>query len=311
MTLPVVLQTEAADLGGYFRDRVDLRFEPSLASDPVRLRQALTVADGLIVRNQTTISDDTLSGARRLRVIGRLGAGVDNIDVQSARARGIEVVYAPDANSAAVAEYCVAQIINMTRDLGSASAITRLGGWERDRFIGRELSELTVGILGLGRVGSRVASILTTLGARVTATRHSQSPERSTSAELVGFEELLNISDVVSIHLPLTAETNGLIDRKALRLFKAGASLVNTSRGAVVDEEAVFDALRSGRLSAATLDVRHSEPPRTAVPNDVPNLTLTPHIAAFTFAAQDRVGRTVADDVTAVLDGRHPQNPVP
>lgn len=298
------------------RRRCDVEYAPDLWADPAGLRARLAGADALVVRNQTRVDDALLAAAPRLRVVGRLGAGLDNLDLPAARARRVTVVYAPEANADSVAEHTLALLLALARRLPEADRHTRAGGWARERFLGTELSGKTLAVLGLGRTGARVAARARALGMRVIAWHPRRAPDdpiwRRSGAMPAGERQCFAMADALTIHLPLTAETRGFVDRTRLGWLRPHALLVNTSRGEVVDEEALLEALRDGRLGGAALDVRRREPPPAPDPlAGLPNVILTPHVAGLTVEAQRRVAETVAADVLRVLAGRRPRFPAP
>lgn len=281
----------------------------------VELRSLLAEADALIVRNQTRVDARLLEAAPRLKVIGRLGVGLDNIDLAAARAGGVQVVFARSANAIAVAEYVFAAIFAVSRRLVEASAATRAGGWDRKAFTGSELYGKTLGIVGLGDIGSRLALRARAFGMRTIATDPQVTPAAFAPAELgvelLSLEELLSAADYVSLHLPLLPATARLLNGERLAMMRPTAWLINTARGGVIDETALAEALRTGRPAGAVLDVRAKEPPGETDPlAGLPNLILTPHVAGLTDEAQIRTAQMVAEDVLRVLSGEAPQNPV-
>jgi D-3-phosphoglycerate dehydrogenase len=305
---PLVLLTEQSAIGKLLGDQVNLQYVPGLTR--AELREKVSDADAIIVRNQTIVTADIIEAATRLRVIGRLGAGLENIDIVAVRKRGAEVVYAPDANTVAVAEYCVAQILNISRLLPWAHDSVRRGEWTRSEFTGREMGEITVGIVGFGLIGRKVAQLLKIFGTKilVNTRRPGSVPAEFHNAEL---DELFSRSDIVSLHVPATQQTRHLVNARTLSFMQGHAALINTSRGSVVDESALLEVLRQGRLAYAALDVRDSEPPATSGLMEMAHVLSTPHIAAFTHAAQLRVDTAVANDVLAVLAGQEPMHRAP
>ena len=247
-----------------------------------------------------------------LEVVANFGVGHDNVDLEAARARGVRVTNTPGVLTNATAELAVALMLAAARRIAEADATVRSGEWaqsDADELIGRELAGATVGLVGFGRIARRVAELLRGFEVRLlVASRSSGTP--SPGPERLELPELLAASDFVSVHVPLTAETRHLIDANALAAMRPGAILVNTSRGAVVDTTALIDALLSGHLGAAGLDVYEDEP---RVPSDLcglPNTVLLPHIGSATGPTRDAMARLCADNVIAVLDGRDPLTPV-
>ena len=247
-----------------------------------------------------------------LAVVANFGVGYDNIDLDAARARGVRVTNTPGVLNNATAELAVALMLAAARRIAEADATVRSGEWERsdgDELIGRELAGATVGLVGFGRIAHRVAELLRGFDVRLLATSRS-SAIPSPGPERLELPELLAASDFVSVHVPLTTETTHLIDANALAAMKPGAILVNTSRGAVVDTSALIDALRSGHLGAAGLDVYENEPHVPSELRDLTNTVLLPHIGSATAATRDAMARLCADNVIAVLDGRDPPTAV-
>ncbi len=287
---------------------ISIIYEPDLWQNPEKLALSIQDVEGLIIRNQTQITASILSNAKKLKVIGRLGAGLDNIDVHAARAAGIQIVYAPDANTLSVAEYCLAQIFSILRLLPESMRSTASGKWLRAKFTGRELSETVIGLVGFGKIAQALAERIQYLGGRIIVS--TRSPEKVPKVfDTVTLTELLKQADIVSIHIPGGPETKHLISSTQLDAMKPTAWLLNTARGSIVDEKALSAALAERKISGAVLDVREIEPPVVGDLENLPNLYVTPHIAAFTNAAQMRVSRVVFSDVLAVLNGEQPQYP--
>ncbi len=281
---------------------ISFSYQPDLWFYPEQLLQYIQEAEGLIVRNQTQVDEELILKANKLQVIGRLGSGLDNIDLAAAHKAGIQVVYAPGANAVSVAEYCLAQILNILRYIPDAMYSTNKGEWLRSEFTGRELSEIIIGLLGYGKIAQALSQRLLFLGGKVIiATR---SPEKvPDSIGTVSFNELLESADIVSLHVSGGPESHHLIGLGEFKAMKPTAWLLNTSRGSVVDEKALLAALISGEIAGAILDVRENEPPPPGKLESLPNFLATPHIAAFTHAAQKRVDQGVIADVVAVLRG--------
>jgi len=281
-------------------------------------RGLLSVVAGyhaLIVRSRTIVSKAVLTHAPNLKVVGRAGAGVDNIDVAEATARKIAVVNAPTANTISVAELAVGHMISLLRHLPEADRSVKEGKWEKKRLEGRELFEKTLGLVGSGRIGAEVAKRAQAFGMRVIA----YDPYLSASiAEILGIrlvdkEAVFREADVVSVHAALTPETKGMVGAAELAQMKRGAILVNCARGEIVQEAALAEALRSGRISGAAVDVFDTEPPVGSPLLAAPNVVFTPHLGASTREAQARAGSMIAEQVLKVLDGRRPEflvNPV-
>jgi D-3-phosphoglycerate dehydrogenase len=286
--------------------------EPDLWKDQKALMRAVTGTRTLVVRNKTQVTGALLREAANLVAIGRAGVGLDNIDMESAAAEGIVVTSTPDQNSISVAELTIGLMISLAREIPCMAFDTAQGNWNRHRFVGMELYGKTLGIIGAGKIGYLTAMRARALGMNVIAYDPFVSDDNvllwDLRAELVELDQLLARADVISLHVPASPETEGLIDRERLRCMKPTAYLINTSRGQVIVEEDLIEALQSGTIAGAALDVRASEPPQQSPLNQMPNVILTPHIAAFTNEAQDRVVRAVCTDIARLLDGLPARN---
>ena len=273
------------------------------------LKGLLNVVAGyhaLIVRSRTIVSKAVLTHAPNLKVVGRAGVGVDNIDVAEATARKIAVVNAPTASTISVAELAVGHMISLLRHLPEADRSVKDGKWEKKKLEGRELFEKTLGLVGSGRIGAEVAKRAQAFGMRVIAYDPylSASIAETLGIRLVDKEAVFREADVVSVHAALTPETKGMVAAAELAQMKRGAILVNCARGEIVQEAALAEALRTGRIAGAAVDVFDTEPPVGSPLLAAPNLVFTPHLGASTREAQARAGATVADQVLQVLDGR-------
>ena len=273
------------------------------------LVKAIGDYDALVVRSETKVTAPVIEAGKRLRVVGRAGVGVDNIDVAAATRRGILVVNAPRGNIVAAAEHTIALLLALARSVPQADASIHRGEWTRSKYTGVEIRGKTLGIVGLGNVGSEVSKRAHGLEMDVIAFDPVVSVERAElfNVELVGLDELLKRSDFVTLHVPLVEANRGLIGSRELALMKAGARLVNTARGGIVDEAALYQALKSGTPAAAASDVFEHEPPGENPLFTLPNFIATPHIAASTVEAQASVAFDVAEEVAAVLAGDLPR----
>jgi (S)-sulfolactate dehydrogenase len=287
----------------------DVRYDPDLVDQPAELARAVAQAQALIVRNRTQVRGEVLGAAPLLKVVGRLGVGLDNIDVATCDSRGILVIPATGANAVAVAEYVVASAMMLLRGAYLSTAAVGSGAWPRNKLgVGRETGGRTLGLVGFGNIGQLAASKAIAVGMKVIA--HDAlidedslvwavSGIRGTSLEI-----LLRDSDVVSLHMPLTPETRGFFSREVMQSMKPGAILINTARGGIVDEAALADLLVSGRLGGAAIDVFAEEPLPAGSPlATAPNVILTPHIAGLTVEANERVSDLVARRVAESLRG--------
>jgi (S)-sulfolactate dehydrogenase len=289
-------------------ERFAVHYDRDLVEHRIELLQRLAHAEALIVRNRTQVDAELLAAAPRLRVVGRLGVGVDNIDVPACSARGIEVIPATGANALAVAEYVIATAMVLLRGAYRSTLEVAAGQWPRVALSdGRELNGTTLGLIGFGGIGRLTGRLARALGMRAIAYDAELAPTAtlwSTEAtQPRTLAQLLGEADVVSLHVPLTTATRNLIDARAIAQMKAGAILINTARGGVVDEAALADGLRAGRLGGAALDVFDAEPLPAGSPlHDCPNLLLTPHIAGVTRESNVRVSTLIADKVAAFLN---------
>lgn len=291
-------------------------YDAELFKDRDTLKRELTDADGLVVRNGTRVDADLLERAKALKVVGRLGVGLDNLALDELKARDITVTWAPGANAVSVAEYVMGAMLDLSRRFSSISATVHGGVWDRQGAIGAELYSKTLGIVGLGDIGSRLAKRAAAFGMNLLASDpvvHDNSfAVQEYGLELVELSELLERADFVSLHAPLLPSTKHLINAETLASLKPTAYLINTARGGLVDEHALAAALRQGKLAGAALDVREDEPPGDDDPlRGLENVLLTPHIAGVTEASNRRVCLHVANDVLRVLNGAAPLSRAP
>ena len=269
--------------------------------------------DALVVRSATKVDAELIAAAERLRVVGRAGTGVDNVDVDAATARGILVCNAPQSNMLSAAEHAVALMLALARRIPEAHAALVQGRWERNRFAGVELADKTLAILGFGRIGQLVAVRARAFGMRVLAYDPFVSDDRfrERGAERAPtIDDALQQADWVSLHLPATADTRHVIDARRLALMRPGVRIVNAARGDLVDTEALVDALRSGHVAGAALDVFEEEPLTASPLFELPNVVVTPHLGASTAEAQDRAGAIIAEQVAKALGGALVENAV-
>jgi (S)-sulfolactate dehydrogenase len=317
MSVRVVLVTEFMDAAGLqaLGQGAAVRYRPQLGEDRGALLQALAAEPvaALVVRNRTRVDAEVLQAAGpALRVVGRLGSGLDNVDLEACRAAGVRVVFARGANADAVCEYVFAALFHLLRGLGAADAAVRAGAWPREGYAGEELAGRCIGVVGLGEIGRRVCRRAAAFGMRVLGCDPALCPEdprlEGLAVELVDLDTLVRAADVLTLHVPLLPGTRHLVDAQVLARMRPGSILVNAARGGIVDEQALVAALRSGHLRGAALDVREVEPPPRPDPlAGLPGVLLTPHVAGLTRQAQLRVATMVAADVLAVLDGREPR----
>lgn len=292
----------------WFEHRYSVVYDKNLYRNPDALKEHISSAQALIVRNQTQVNEELLSSSPKLRVIGRLGVGLDNIDTAACRAKNVTVVSARGCNAVAVAEYVFAAMFARARFLHDSNQQVRSGEWNRRLATGRELYGKTLGLVGAGDIGLRVASRARVLGMHVLVSDPLVSPAgfaaEDLGLELVSLPELLSRSDYISLHVPLTPETRHLISAEQLAMMKPEAVLINTARGAVVDEEALQRDLREHPRRFAILDVREQEPPTVDdLLKGLENVLLTPHVAGITEESSERVAEFVLSEVDLVLRG--------
>ena len=305
---PKILITDFIDEEG-IRDvmegKAELHFNHTISGE--ELERVIGEYEGIIIRSRTRLTGRIIEKGRRLQVIGRAGIGVENIDLDTATRRGIAVVNAPSGNIISAAEHTLALLFALARNIPQAHMSLREGIWERERFIGREIRGKILGILGLGRIGSEVARRAKGLEMEIVAHDPFVSPEyaKSLGVRLVGRDELFRISDFITVHLPLTDATRDSIGEREFSMMKEDAFFINTSRGEIVDEEALLRALDEGKIRGAALDVFREEPPRKDSPLlRHPKVIATPHLGASTEEAQRKVAREVAEQVLLVLEGK-------
>jgi glyoxylate reductase len=280
---------------------------------PAQLRQSARGCSALVTDPTVPVDADLVDAAGpELKVVANFAVGYDNIDLEACRRRGVIVTNTPDVLTNAAAELTVALMLAAARGLGAAERLLRRGdwtGWEPEQFLGRELADSTIGIVGLGRIGSRVAELLGGFGSRIVySSRHPRAGVEG--IQWMELNDLLAESDLVTLHLPLSPDTHHLIGAETFERFKPGAILVNTSRGGLVDTDALIAALRSGRLAAAGLDVYENEPDVPDELKALDNVVLAPHIGSATNRARNGMSQLVAENVIAVLEGRLPMTPV-
>jgi D-3-phosphoglycerate dehydrogenase len=274
-------------------------------TDRPALLAALADANAVIIRSATRIDAEALEAGAKLTVVARAGVGLDNVETPAATARGVMVVNAPTSNIVSAAEQAVALLLAAARNTASASAALKAGEWKRKKYTGVEVSGKTVGIVGLGRIGVLFAQRMAAFGVRLIAYDPYIQPARAATlgVRLVGLDELLRDSDFISIHLPKTPETLGIIGEKELAQVKPGVRIINAARGGLIDEQALADAVASGRVAAAGVDVWAKEPCTASPLFAFDNVVVTPHLGASTGEAQDKAGLAVARSVKLALQG--------
>ncbi len=309
MSRPRILVADPLADHGLARLRESAEVEVRTKQPEAALVEAVRGFDALVVRSETRVTAAVLEAGTALKVVGRAGVGVDNIDLATATRKGILVVNAPRGNIVAAAEHAVGLLFALARNIPQADASVRRGEWQRAKYVGVEVRGKTLGIVGLGNIGSEVAKRAQGLEMEVVAYDPAVPPERAEqfNVELVGLEELFGRSDFISIHAPLVDGTRNLIDARVLGLARPGARLVNAARGGIVDETALYRALVDGPLAGAAADVFVEEPVGENPLLTLPNFIATPHIAASTVEAQSSVAFDVAEEVLSVLRGELPR----
>jgi D-3-phosphoglycerate dehydrogenase len=275
--------------------------------DHEKLVKEIPNYEALVVRSRTKVKQDIIESGKNLKVIGRAGVGVDNIDVEAATQKGIKVVNAPTGASQSVAELTLGLMLALVRNIPKADSTLHKGQWLKKKLRGKELYGKKLGLIGFGRIGSKVATFAKALGMEIIAYR--RHPRPFPGVKFVSLDELLSSADIISIHLPFTPETKHLVSSKEFERMKDGVILINCARGGIVDEEALYEAIKSEKVAGAAMDVYEVEPPtpKTSKLLSLDNVVLTPHIGAATEEGQKRAGLIVADEVLKVLEGKEPE----
>ncbi len=300
----LVVEARAAEGHEQLRPHQDVDEKQGLPREEIAA--ILPEYDALVVRSQVRADAELIAAGTRLVVIGRAGVGVDNVDLEAATRAGITVVNAPTGNTIAAAEHTLALMYGLARRTAPADASMRRGEWKRSPFTGVELRGKTLGIIGVGKIGQAIAKRARAMEMTVLGSDPFVTPEQAANlgVELVSFEDLIVRADVITVHVPKTRATTGLINATAIEKMKPGVMLINVARGGVMDEQDVADALRAGRIAGAAFDVFNTEPPTGSPLLDAPNTLLTPHLGASTVEAQVAVAEEVAEQILEVLDGR-------
>jgi D-3-phosphoglycerate dehydrogenase len=261
--------------------------------------------DALLVRSGTEVTAKVIEAGKNLRFIGRAGAGVDNIDMDAATRKGIIVANAPEGNTLAATEHTMAMMLSLARNIPQATASLKKKEWKRSRFMGVELNEKTLGILGLGRIGREVTKRATALGMHIVGYDPFIGKEKAAQfgVDSMSVEELFRVSDVITVHTPLIKETRHLINAKSIATMKDGVRIINCARGGIIDEKALYDAIKSGKVAGAALDVFEEEPPFQSPLLELDQVIVTPHLGASTVEAQTNVAVSIAKQCISVLEG--------
>jgi D-3-phosphoglycerate dehydrogenase len=304
----VLVSDPLADEGlSILRERCDVDVQTELPED--ELVRIIGNYDALVVRSGTTVTARIIEAGKRLKIIGRAGVGVDNIDVEAATRRGIPVVNAPEGNTLAATEHTMAMMLALARNIPQADASLKGRQWKRSRFMGIELNEKTLGIVGLGRIGREIAKRAKAMEMKVIAYDPFITRERAAQmgVELMALDEVLREADVITVHTPLTPETTHLINAPKFALMKRGVRIINCARGGIIDEKALYDAIKAGKVAGAALDVFEDEPPLSSPLLDLENVIVTPHLGASTVEAQLNVAVSVANQVVGFFRGEQPK----
>ena len=305
MPKPVVLIAEELSPATVEALGPDFEIRSVDGTDRTALLGALAEADAILVRSATKMDAEAIAAAPKLRVVARAGVGLDNVDIKSATSAGVMVVNAPTSNIISAAELTVGHILSLARHIPAGNASLAAGQWKRSKYTGVELYEKTIGIIGLGQIGALITARLQAFGTNVIAYDPYVTSARAQQlgVQLVGLDELLRAADFVTIHMPKTAETVGMISDDQLALMKSTAYIVNVARGGLIDEDALYRALTSGVIAGAGLDVFVSEPPTDSPLLSLDNVVVTPHLGASTDEAQEKAGVSVAKSVRLALSG--------
>jgi D-3-phosphoglycerate dehydrogenase / 2-oxoglutarate reductase len=303
---PKVLISDALSAAAVqiFKDRgIEVDFQPNLGKDKDKLAEKIDGFDGLAIRSATKVTAKLLEKTKSLKVIGRAGIGVDNVDIPAATARGIIVMNTPFGNSITTAEHAITLMLSLARQIPEADASTRAGKWEKNKFLGMEIFSKTLGIIGCGNIGSIVADRAIGLKMRVIAYDPYLSAERALQlgVEKVELDELWRRADIITLHTPLTDNTRNIVNAKTLASMKKGVRVINCARGELVDEAALCEALNSGHVAGAALDVFREEPATQSCLFGLPNVVCTPHLGASTMEAQENVALQVAEQMSDYL----------
>ncbi len=305
MAKPVVLIAEELSPATLEALGPDFEIRTVDGTDRSALLQAIAEADAILVRSATKVDAEAIAAGVRLKVVARAGVGLDNVDIKAATAAGVMVVNAPTSNVVSAAELAIGHLLSLARHIPAANASAKAGEWRRSAFTGTELYEKTIGIVGLGRIGTLVAQRLAGFGASLIAYDPYVMPSRAQQlgVTLVDLDELVSQADFITIHIPKTPETTGLIGHEQFAKAKPNLRIVNASRGGIIDEEALYAALKSKRIAGAGLDVFVNEPPSGSPLLELDNIQLTPHLGASTEEAQEKAGVSVARSVRLALGG--------
>ncbi len=303
--MKVLISDNLAPVGAQILKDAGLEVDIKTGMSPEELKKEIVQYDGLVIRSATKVTADIIEAADKLKVVGRAGIGLDNVDVPAASKRGIVVMNAPDGNATTAAEHALAMMMSLTRNIPQATARLKAGGWDKKKFQGREVTGKTLGIIGIGRIGAIVSNRAQGLHMKVIAFDPHMPKDLvdKLGVELVSFEDLCKRSDYISVHVPLTKETSNLVSSEAFKMMKKDAMFIDCARGGVVDEAALYDALVNKEIAGAALDVFAKEPTslETTPLLGLDNFICTPHLGASTAEAQENVAVTIAEQMSNYL----------
>ena len=305
MTKPIVIIAEELSPATVAALGPDFEVVNVDGTDRPALLKALGNADAILVRSATQVDAEAIAAAPKLKVVARAGVGLDNVDIKAATNAGVMVVNAPTSNVISAAELAIGQLFALARHIPDANASLKAGEWKRSKFTGVEFYEKTIGIVGLGRIGTLVAQRLAGFGVNLIGYDPYVTPARAEQigVTLATLDEVMAKSDFITIHIPKTPETTGLISTEQFKIAKPNLRIVNCSRGGIIDEDALYEALKSGQIAGAGLDVFVQEPPKESPLLTLPNIVVTPHLGASTDEAQEKAGISVAKSVRLALAG--------
>jgi D-3-phosphoglycerate dehydrogenase len=299
----VLISDNLSEKGINILKKAGFKVDVKTGLTPEALKKEIGKYDALVIRSATKVTADIIESAKKLKVIGRAGSGLDNVDKVAATKRGIVVMNTPGGNTVTTAEHTIALMLAMARQIPQATASMKQGKWEKKKFMGVELYNKTLGIIGLGNIGSHVARMAQGMGMKVITYDPYLSEEkaRTLGVEVVGFDELIQRADFITSHVPLTNETRNMINAETIAKMKKGVRIINAARGGVIDENALYRALKSGHVAAAALDVFEKEPPGESPLFELDNFICTPHLGAATADAQENVAVAIANQIVDYL----------
>lgn len=301
--MKVLVSDNISEKGVNILKKAGLEVDVKTGMTPDELKKVIGNYEGLVIRSATKVTADIVKAAKNLKVVGRAGSGLDNVDKAAATKKGIVVMNTPGGNTITTAEHTVALMLSMARKVPQATASMKQGKWEKKKFMGIEMFNKTLGIIGLGNIGTHVSKMAIGMGMKVLAYDPYLSEEKAKTlgVTLAGLNELFKKSDIITSHIPLTNETKNLINDESIGIMKKGVMIINASRGGVVDEDALYKALKSGKVAAAALDVFAMEPPEESPLLELDNFICTPHLGASTADAQENVAVAVANQIVDYL----------